>query len=64
MQHASEQSVADWKTEIVRLGLASQGIETNILPILTSPPQTRRRAKFAARRTKKGAMIGVSHAGI
>lgn len=58
MQHASEQSVADWKTEIVRLGLASQGIETNILPILTSPPQTRRRAKFAARRTKKGAMIG------
>ncbi|SFR34737.1 class I SAM-dependent RNA methyltransferase [Litoreibacter janthinus] len=58
MQHASDTFVADWKTDVIRLGLAARGIETDIRPILTSPAQSRRRATLHGRRTKKGAMIG------
>lgn len=58
MQHASDDMVAEWKTGIVRAALAGQGIETDIRPIVTSPPQSRRRAKLAARRTKSGAIAG------
>ena len=50
--------VADWKTDVVAQALAAQGIRTEIRPILTSPAQSRRRATFAARRTKKGTMSG------
>ena len=59
MQHASDSFVANWKTEIIRTGLAARGIETDIRPILTSPAQSRRRATLHGRRTKKGAMIGL-----
>lgn len=58
MQHASDEFVADWKTGILRSALNAHGLETDIRPILTSPPGSRRRATFAARRTKKGAMAG------
>ncbi|QFS84676.1 class I SAM-dependent RNA methyltransferase [Roseivivax sp. THAF197b] len=58
LQHASEAFTANWKTEIVRTALAAQGLETEFRPIVTSPPQTRRRASFSARRTKKGALAG------
>jgi 23S rRNA (uracil1939-C5)-methyltransferase len=58
MQHANDDFVADWKTDVIRLGLSARGIETDIRPILTSPPQSRRRATLHGRRTKKGAMVG------
>ncbi|PJF10011.1 class I SAM-dependent RNA methyltransferase [Pseudorhodobacter sp. MZDSW-24AT] len=58
MQHASDALVADWKTASVEGALAGQGLHAPFRPILTSPPRTRRRATFAARRTKGGAMIG------
>jgi 23S rRNA (uracil1939-C5)-methyltransferase len=58
LQHASDAFVAEWKTGIVRAALSAQGIETTFRPILTSPPQSRRRATLSARRTKKGAMAG------
>ncbi|TDT73708.1 23S rRNA m(5)U-1939 methyltransferase [Litoreibacter halocynthiae] len=58
MQHASDEFVADWKTDVIRLGLSARGIETEIRPILTSPAQSRRRATLHGRRTKKGAMVG------
>ncbi|UWR26409.1 class I SAM-dependent RNA methyltransferase [Sulfitobacter sp. S223] len=58
LQHASDALVADWKTDVIAQALAAQGIRTEIRPILTSPSQSRRRATFAARRTKKGAMSG------
>lgn len=58
LQHASDGFVADWKVDVVRTALASHGLETEFRPILTSPAQSRRRATFAARRTKKGAMAG------
>ncbi|MEH6645580.1 class I SAM-dependent RNA methyltransferase [Sulfitobacter sp.] len=58
LQHASDALVANWKTDVIAQALAAQGIRTEIWPILTSPTQSRRRATFAARRTKKGAMSG------
>ncbi len=58
LQHASEPLVAKWKSDIIEQALAAQGIHTEIRPMLTSPAQSRRRATFAARRTKKGSMSG------
>ena len=58
VQHASDAFVAGWKVGIVRQALESQGLETDFRAIETSPSLSRRRATFAARRTKKGAMAG------
>ncbi len=58
LQHASDDFVADWKVEIVRQALAAQGLETDLRPIQTSPPKSRRRAVLSARRTKKSALAG------
>lgn len=58
LQHASDDLVAEWKVDIVRAALEAHGLEAEFKPILTSPPKSRRRATFAARRTKKGAMAG------
>ena len=59
LQHAADGFVAGWKAELVRSALKSHGLETDIRPVATSPAQSRRRAGFAARRTKKGAMAGL-----
>ena len=58
VQHASDNFVADWKTGIIRSALSAQGLVAEMRPIAVSPPQSRRRATFAARRTKKGALAG------
>jgi len=58
LQHAADDFVAEWKVDVVRNALSAHGIETDFRPIQTSPAQSRRRATFAARRTKKGAMAG------
>lgn len=58
LQHASDTVVEAFKTDIIAQALAAQGIKTEIRPIVTSPAQSRRRATFAARRTKKGTMSG------
>lgn len=58
LQHAADPLVAAWKTEVIEQALAAQGIRTEIRPIVTSPAGSRRRATFAARRTKKGTMSG------
>tara|TARA_R110002094_G_scaffold2053_4_gene8628 strand:- start:8599 stop:9819 length:1221 start_codon:yes stop_codon:yes gene_type:complete len=58
LQHASDDFVANWKLNVVRNALDAHGLETGLRPIITSPPQSRRRATFAAKRTKNGAMAG------
>lgn len=58
LQHAADDFVATWKVDVVRQALHARGLETAFRPIETSPPKSRRRAGFAARRTKKGAMVG------
>lgn len=63
LQHAADDFVAQWKVDVVRHALESHGLETDFRPIATSPPQSRRRATFAARRTKKGALAGFHASG-
>ncbi|MCR9124977.1 MAG: RsmD family RNA methyltransferase [Rhodobacteraceae bacterium] len=58
LQHAADDFVAGWKVDMVRHALAAQGIETDLRAPLTSPGRSRRRAVLAARRTKKGALVG------
>ncbi len=58
LQHAEDGFVADWKRDVVRQALNAHGIDATFLPVLTSPPESRRRAAFSARRTKKGALAG------
>lgn len=63
LQHAAEEFIADWKTDVVRAALTAQGISAHFRPTHTSPPQTRRRATLAARRTRQGALIGFHQRG-
>ncbi len=58
LQHASDSFVAGWKTDVVETALSAQGLTAPMRPILTSPPQSRRRATLSGRRTKKGALVG------
>lgn len=58
LQHASDAFLADWKVDVVRHALKAQGIDAMFRPIAVSPAGSRRRAGFAARRTKKGALAG------
>jgi 23S rRNA (uracil1939-C5)-methyltransferase len=59
LQHASEDLVARWKRELVTQALAARGISgVAIRPTITSPPGSRRRITVAARRTRKGVLIG------
>lgn len=58
LQHASDRFVESWKSSVVEKALFAQGL--NVIPekVETSPANSRRRAKFSGKRTKKGAMVG------
>ena len=58
LQHASDRFVADWKQDLVKQSLFRIGLGAGFRPIVSSPPHSRRRATFAGRRTKKGAVVG------
>ncbi|MBN9677446.1 class I SAM-dependent RNA methyltransferase [Salipiger bermudensis] len=58
LQHAHDDFVAEWKVGVVRHALSAHALEAPFRPIATSSPQSRRRAAFSARRTKKGALAG------
>ncbi len=58
LQHASESFTAQWKEMVVRRALEAQGLEAEVLPCITCPSHSRRRASFSAKRTKKGALAG------
>ncbi len=58
LQHASDPLVAEWKVEVVKHALHAHGLSASFRPIITSPSQSRRRAVFSARRTKKSALAG------
>jgi 23S rRNA (uracil1939-C5)-methyltransferase len=58
LQHASDGFVAAWKQEVVAQALAVHGLEAPFRPMHTSPAFARRRATFAMRRSKGGAMVG------
>jgi 23S rRNA (uracil1939-C5)-methyltransferase len=58
LQHASDSFVAGWKQEVVQTAIAAQGLTADFLPLVTSPPNSRRRATLSARRTRSGVLIG------
>jgi 23S rRNA (uracil1939-C5)-methyltransferase len=58
LQHASDAFVAQWKQQVVANALSGQGLSATFLPLITSPPNSRRRATLSARRTKSGVLIG------
>ena len=59
LQHASERFTALWKRDMIAVALGARGItEVAIRPTVTSAPETRRRITVAARRTRKGVLIG------
>lgn len=58
LQHASDDFLAAWKAETIQRALAAQGLDAPFRPVDTSPPASRRRATFSARRTKKTTQIG------
>jgi 23S rRNA (uracil1939-C5)-methyltransferase len=58
LQHASDAFVAGWKRDLVARALAARGIQAEILGPDTSLPQSRRRARLSARRTRSGALVG------
>ena len=58
LMHAADPFVAAFKTGIVTKALAAHGLSSEIRPILTSAPRTRRRATLSGTRTKKGALVG------
>ena len=58
LQHASDSFVANWKISVVETALKAQGIDSVPAEIVTSPPQSRRRATLSVKRTKKGALVG------
>lgn len=59
LQHASDAFVAEWKRSVVKTALTARRLEADFAPVDTSPPSSRRRAKFSGRRTKKGAIVGL-----
>ncbi len=59
LQHASDKFVARWKADVVRHALSARGIDTEVEPVDTSPPRSRRRATLAGRRTKGGSLVGL-----
>ena len=58
LMHARDDFVAGWKRGVVEAALAAQGIAAEFAPVVTVPARSRRRAVFAGRRTKKGAVVG------
>lgn len=58
LQHASDAFLAAWKSETVTRALAAHGLSAPMRPIAISPPQSRRRAVFAGRRTRKTVTVG------
>ena len=63
LQHAAPDFTAAWRVDVIARALQAHGLEPAIRPIVTSPPQSRRRARFSARRTKKGALAGFHQKG-
>ncbi|NNF24236.1 MAG: class I SAM-dependent RNA methyltransferase [Rhodobacteraceae bacterium] len=58
LQHAAPGFVEGWKADVVRRALDARGLPAPVRAVHTSPAQSRRRAVFAGRRLKTGALVG------
>ena len=62
MQHLETQAYRDWKRGLVVQALKSQGVDFAVADLVASPPQSRRRAAFTARKTDAGVVLGYHRA--
>lgn len=58
LQHVDASAYAEWKQEQVAATLRSRGIDCEVTPLVAATPHSRRRATFAATRTRKGVTLG------
>lgn len=58
LQHWDLAAYSAWKREVVEIQLARAGLATEVLPILTTPPASRRRVGLHARKTGKVISLG------
>lgn len=58
LQHMEASAYAAWKREQVIAALGARGLDGDVGPLVPAKPHGRRRATFAATRTKKGVTIG------
>ncbi len=58
LQHMAQAAYLDWKRDLVADALRRQDIEARVEPVAFVPQAGRRRATFAARRTKRGVRFG------
>ena len=58
LQHASDTVISDWKIRKTQDALSQVNLHPEFRPIINSKAGSRRRATFAANRTKKGALVG------
>jgi 23S rRNA (uracil1939-C5)-methyltransferase len=56
--HARDSFLTGWKQGVIAQALAAQGLEAAFVLPHTSPLHSRRRATFAGRRLKSGALVG------
>lgn len=64
LQHGSDGFLAGWKRDLIAAALAARGFgAVEIRETVTSPPRSRRRATFTARRTKKTTLAGFHERG-
>lgn len=58
LQHLGDDAMAAWKTGVVTVALAGQGIAAPVRPIQTSPPRSRRRAVLTGKVVGRSAVVG------
>ncbi|NWH09268.1 MAG: class I SAM-dependent RNA methyltransferase [Alphaproteobacteria bacterium] len=64
IQHLEASAYRAWKRELVAAALAARGIEgTEIAPLIVVPPNSRRRAVYAAKKSRDGLTLGFHEAG-
>lgn len=64
VQHLEDEAYFAWKRGLVVSALAHRGLEeTKVVPLLRTPPASRRRAVFSARRGRKAIFLGFNERG-
>ena len=58
LQHASDSFLSDWKITKTKEALSQVNLHPTFRKIINTKKESRRRATFAAKRTKKGSMVG------
>ncbi len=58
VQHLAPEAYRDWKRDVVSAALSRHRIETDVLPVISVPPASRRRVRLAFRNVAGGLVLG------